>query len=205
MAVFEKTYQAVKEFDASIKAAQEAFRVARKEIMETYKDPVSTKKLAEAREILTQTEQRETLRALDAVEGDFASVNEKIMEVVTKAAPADFPATLAAIQAKGDKVGVYEANAFFRKYGDSYIAISTLIEVLHSNGKFDSVHITTAEMLDAKVKAMEEKIVKFIRNRHGVSGDNDYNARLMIHESSSPILMLAAEVQDFLDGNFIRP
>lgn len=205
MAVFEKTYQAVKEFESSIKAAQEAFRDARKEIMETYKDPVSTKKLGEAREILTQTEQRETLRALDAVEGDFASVNEKIMEIVTRATPVDFPATLAAIQAKGDKVSSYEANAFLQKYGDNYLAISTLLEVLHSNNKADSVHITTAEMMDAKLKALEEKIVKWIRNRHGVSGDNEYTAKMLVHETHSPILLLAAEVQSFLDGNFIRP
>lgn len=205
MAVFEKTYQAVKEFDASIKAAQEAFREAKKEILDTYKDPVSTRKLAEAREILTQTEQRETLRALDAVEGDFASVNEMIMEVVTKAAPADFPATLAAIQSRGEKIGAYEANAFFQKYGGNYLAISTLLEVLHSNGKFDSIHITTAEMLDENVKALEAKIVQFIRNRHGVSGDASYNAKLLTHETQSPILLLAAEVQNFLDGNFIKP
>ena len=205
MAVFNKTYQAVKDFESGIKAAQEAFRVAQKEILDTYKDPVSTKKLAEARELLTQTEQCETLIALDAVEGDFASVNEKIMEVVTKAAPADFPATLAAIQARGEKVGAYEANAFFQKYGDNYLAISTLLEVLHSNGKFDSVHITTAEMLDEKVKALEEKIVKFIRNRHGVSGDASYTAKMLTHETHSPILTLGAEVQNFLDGNFIRP
>lgn len=205
MAVFNKTYQAVKDFESSIKAAQEAFRVAQKEILDTYKDPVSTRKLAEARELLTQTEQRETLIALDAVEGDFASVNEKIMEVVTKAAPADFPATLAAIQARGEKIGAYEANAFFQKYGDNYLAISTLLEVLHSNGKFDSVHITTAEMLDEKVKALEAKVVHFIRNRHGVSGDASYNAKLLTHETHSPILLMAAEVQNFLDGNFIRP
>ena len=205
MAVFEKTYQAVKEFESGIQAAQEAFKVAQKEILDTYKDPVSTRKLAEARELLTQTEQRETLLALAAVEGDFASVTEKIMEVVTKAAPADFPATLAALQAKGDKVSAYEANAFFKKYGDNYIAISTLLEVLHSNGKADSVHITTAEMIDEKVKALEEKIVRWIRNRHGVSGDASYNAKILTHETHSPILMLGAEVQNFLDGNFIRP
>ncbi len=203
MAVFEKTYQAARELDTSIKAAREAFKVAQKEILDTYKDPISTKKLAEAREILHQTEQRETLRALEAVKSDFASVDEKIMEVVSKAAPADFPATLAAIQARGDMT-TFEANAFFKKYGDNYLAISTLLEVLHANKKYDSVHITTADMIDEKVKKLEATVLNWVHGRAGAPNDS-YNSRLMTHESSSPILLTAAEVQNFLDGNFIRP
>ena len=46
MAVFEKSYQAAKEFESSIKAARESFRVAQKEILDTYKEPISGKKLA---------------------------------------------------------------------------------------------------------------------------------------------------------------
>lgn len=202
MAVFEKSYQAAKEFESSIKAAREAFRVAQKEILDTYKEPISGKKLAEAREVLFNIEQRETIRALDAVEGDFASVNEKIMEIVTKAAPADFPATLAAIQARGDMTA-YEANAFFKKYGDNYMAISTLLEVLHANKKYDSVHITTADMIVETMKKLEASVVKWIRGRNAAPDDN-YTSRLMTHEAHSPLLLTGAEVQNFLDGNFIR-
>ena len=202
MAVFEKTYQAAKELDSSIKAAREAFRVAQKEIFATYKEPVASKKLAEAREILHQVEQRETLKALEVVKSDFASADEKIMEVVSKAAPADFPATLAAIQAKGDMTA-YEANAFFKKFGDNYLAISTLLEVLHANKKYDSVHITTADMIDEKVKKLEATVLNWVHGRAGAP-DDSYNSRMMTHEAHSPILMTGAEVQNFLDCNFIR-
>ena len=201
MALFEKSYQAVKEFEAVSQAAKAAFLKAQKEIFETYSSAVADQKLAEARELLTKTEWEASQKALEIVQPEFAAVHEMIAETVTRGIPEAFAETLAAVKSKGERISEYEAAAFLKKYRTNYMGFSSILEVLHSYGKAGNIHIRTPEMLNNDVEVLEKRLVSWIRDRNGV-GDSNYFARLIIHEKS-PLVLLADRVQGFLDGDFI--
>ena len=205
MTILNKTVQTVKEFEGAMMAANKEFEAAKNQILETYKDPVSVRKLAEAREILTEIEMRETKIARELVVEDFAATRNAVEEYVFRSAPADFPATLAVIQAKGEDLTDYEASCFLKKYKDNYMAFSAILGVLNQSGKMGEVHIMKPDHLDEKITMWEKKVLNWIQTRNSASAESEYMSRLLTSEkeTGNPIQILAAEVESFLNGAFI--
>lgn len=199
--IFEKTMQTMKDFDSVIQAANETFRTAKKTALETYKEPMATQKLREARDVLTEVKTRETQNARAAVMADFAAVRGKVNEVVTAAVPADFPATLAAIQAKGKNVSDYEAEAFSEKYKGNYMAFTTILDVLHNAGKASSRIAYKPDAIEYQIEEIERTVLHWVQT-HADSNTDGYMTALLTSDEHSLVMKLAAEVQAFLDGGY---
>ena len=145
---------------------------------------------------------RETVAAREAVEADFVDVRGKVNEVVTAAAPADFAATLAAIQAKGKNVTDYEANAYIEKYKGNYLAFSTILDVLHQAGKVNNVFAYKPDAIEFQISEIERVVMNWIQG-HASNKDDGYITALLTNDKHSLIVKLAAEVQAFLDGGYV--
>lgn len=202
MTIFNKTMQTVKDFDDIIRASNEAYRTARKAALETYREPMATEKIREEQEALTKVQIRETKAARDAVRADFADVRSMVNDMVTAAAPVDFLATLASVQAKGDRVTDYEANAYIEKYKDNYLAFSTILDVLHREGKAMDVIVYRPDAIEAQISEVENMVMNWIQN-HAGSRDDGYITAILTNDKHSLIVKLAAEVQAFLDGGYV--
>lgn len=198
-----KTLNAVRTFEASIQAAKEEFVKAQREITETYKDHAATAKLAEARNLRTEIEMRETTAALEAVKADFAAAREAVAETVTRPAPEGFDLTLQALQTKGERIGKTEMAAYLQKFKGNYLAFSTLLEVLHANNLASDIHFLSADRLNNEMETLENRILYWIKNRHGVTGDAEYYARILTHEKHSPAIPLGEKIEAFVNGDYI--
>ena len=198
MATFEKTYTAASEFDSAMTAARETFQSAKKEINATFKSPTAEAKIAEVKAVYESTVADQRRKAREAVSADIADTRHKINEVVSSAAPADFAATLAAIQAKGTRISDYESRAFIDKYKGNYLAFSTLVDVLHSVGKAIDILPVKPDAVEAEVSQLESWVLNWIQSYNG----NDYMTALLTDEKQTPILKSGAAIQSFIDGGF---
>ena len=151
-----KTIQAVKDYDSAIVAGRREFDVAKEQILATYSNTLAAEKLGEAREALTAFEMKETALAREAVAADFAEAKKAILEFVSKSVPDDFPATLAALQVRGERITDLEAESFLNKYEGNYTAYSAVLHVLNCNGKAAKAHILTPDNLKDEIEAIEE-------------------------------------------------
>lgn len=197
--IFEKTMQTVKDFESAMTAAQESFNAAKKEILATYKDPISTDKVKAIRDILSDTEIKEKQNARDNIKADFADVRSKVNAVVTASAPADFAATLEALKTMGKSVSDYEANAFIEKYKDNYTAFRAILDVLHSVGKANDIVPYNAEAIDREISEAEKFILDWVATFKGA----DYYSALLTSDQHSPVKGMAVRVQAFLDGGYV--
>lgn len=198
MAIFEKTYNAINDMNSAIEAARETFQSAKKEILATFKSPVSENKLSEVKAVYESAVANQCKKAREAVAADIAEARRKVNEIVSAAAPADFPATLAALQAKGDRVSDYESRAFLDKYKGNYLAFSTLADVLHGVNKAGDVLPVKPDEVAEVIDSVERDAMNVIQN--ATSGG--YMMALFTSEQHSPILKSGEAVQAFLDGNF---
>ena len=202
MAILDKTYQAVKDLDSVIHAAKEEFLTAQKAILGTYKEPIATQKLTEARAIREEIEVRETQKAKEIAVADFAKVREMVYETVTQPVPADFPATLEALKVKGDKITVSEAESFLKKYKDNYTAYSAILNLLHQLRKADDLYLKTPDAMENDIAFWERKVLTWMQNRAGLAGESDYITRLLTTSKANPLQKLAFEVEYFCNGGF---
>lgn len=201
MAIFEKTYNAISDMSAAIKAAEEVFQTAKKEILATFKSPAAENKLAEVKAVYESAVADQRRKAREAVAADIADTRRKVNEVVSAAAPADFPATLAALQAKGERLSDYESRAFLDKCngsGGNYLAFSTLADVLHSVNKALDVLPVKADEIEDEISRVESGAMNIIQN----ATSNGYMMALFTSKEHSPILKSGEAVQLFIDGSF---
>lgn len=199
-----KTMQAVKDYDSAILAARKEFEEAKKQLFGTYSNSVATEKLGEAREALTAFEMKETAKMKEIAKVDFAEVKDAVVAFVSTAVPEDFPATLAAIQVKGDKITDFEAESYLKKYDGNYTAYSAVLNVLKSNGKATSVHIHTPDSVKEDVERLEKIVMNWIQNRTGVGGFNsDYYSRLLTKENATPLKTLSEGIEAYIAGGFV--
>lgn len=198
MAIFEKTYNAINDMNSAIEAAQETFRTAKKEIFATFKSPTAENKLSEVKVVYESAVADQRKKARETVAADVAEARRKVNEIVSAAAPADFPATLAAIQAKGRRVSDYESRAFLDKYKGNYLAFSTLADVLHDVNKAVDVLPVKPDEVKGEIDRVERDAMNVIQN----ATSDGYMMALFTSEQHSPILKSGEAVQAFLDGNF---
>ena len=188
----------------AINAARQEFEAAKEQIFATYSNTVAAEKLGEAREALTAFEMKETAVARDAIKADFDEARNTVFEFVSKSVPDDFPATLAAIQAKGAKISDFEAASFLKKYEGNYTAYSAVLNVLNGNGKAGNVYVLTPDNVNDDIAAIEKRVLNWLQNRTGGGFDSEYYSRLFTKESGNPIQALAERIEVFLSGGFIR-
>lgn len=196
--IFEKTYSAVNELDSVLKAARETFNSEKKKILATYKSPTAEEKISEEKALYEKKFMDQRQKAREAVQADISDTRCKINEVVSSAAPADFAATLAAIQAKGTRISDYESRAFIDKYKENYLAFSTLVDVLHSVGKANDILLVKPDAVEAEVSQIESWVLNWVQSYKG----NDYMTALLTDEKQTPILKSGAAIQSFIDGGF---
>ena len=197
--IFEKTYTAASEFDAAMTAARETFQSAKKEINATFKSPTAETKIAEVKAVYESTVADQRQKALEAVAADMADTRRKVNDFVSVAPPADFAATLAALQAKGERISDYESRAFLDKYKGNYLAFSTLADVLHSVRKAVDVLPIKPDEFQEEIANLEHMVLNWIRTYTG----GDYMTALLTDRNYTPILKSGAAVQSFIDGNLV--
>lgn len=198
MAIFEKTYNAINDMNSAIEAARETFQSAKKEILATFKSPASETKLSEVKAVYESAVADQRKKAREAVAADVAEARRKVNEIVSAAAPADFPTTLAALQSKGERISDYESRAFLDKYKGNYLAFSTLADVLHGVNKAGDVLTVKPDEVAEVIDSVERAALNFIQK----ATYGDYMTALFTSEEHSPILKSGAAVQAFLDGGF---
>ena len=199
MVIFEKTYNAINDMNSAIEAAQETFRTAKKEIFATFKSPTAENKLSEVKAVYESAVADQRKKARETVAADVAEARRKVNEIVSAAAPADFPATLAALQAKGRRVSDYESRAFLDKYKGNYLAFSALADMLHDVNKAVDVLLVKPDEVKEEIDRVERDAMNVIQN--ATSGG--YMMALFTSEQHSPILKSGEAVQSFVDGNFV--
>ena len=203
MKILEKTMQAVKDFDTSIVAARNEFEQNKKVLFETYSNTVAAEKIGAASAALTTFEANATKSARDIITADFAEVRNAVFEFVSKSVPEDFPATLSAIQAKGEKITDFEAESFLKKYEDNYTAYSAILTVLHSHGKAADVYVLVPDKVNDAIDDMANRVLNWVQNRTSSSFNSEYYTRLFTQETGSPIHALADRIENFISGEFI--
>lgn len=197
--ILEKTYIAASEFDAAMTAARETFQSAKNEINATFKSPTVETKIAEVKAVYESTIADQRRKAREAVAADIADARRKVNDVVSAAAPADFAATLAALQAKGERISDYESRAFLDKYKGNYLAFTTLADVLHSVHKAVDVLPVKPDEMEEEISQIERMVLNWTQNYTG----GEYMTALLTDKTHSPILKVGAAVQSFVDGNFV--
>lgn len=197
--IFEKTYTAANEFDAAMTAAQETFQSAKKEINATFKSPTAETKIAEVKAVYESTVADQRRKVREAVAADMADTRRKVNEFVSVAPPADFAATLAALQAKGEHISDYESRAFLDKYRGNYLAFTTLADVLHGAHKAVDVLPVTPDEIEEEISQLERMVLNWTQNYTG----GEYMTALLTDINHTPILKSGAAVQSFIDGDFV--
>lgn len=197
--IFEKTYTAANEFDAAMTAAQETFQSAKKEINATFKSPTAETKIAEVKAVYESTVADQRRKVREAVAADMADTRRKVNEFVSVAPPADFAATLAALQAKGEHISDYESRAFLDKYRGNYLAFTTLADVLHGAHKAVDVLPVKPDEIEEEISQLERMVLNWTQNYTG----GEYMTALLTDINHTPILKSGAAVQSFIDGDFV--
>ena len=203
MKILEKTIQAVKDFDTSIVAARNEFEQNKKVLFKTYSNAIAAEKIGAASAALTTFEANATKSARDIITADFAEVRNAVFEFVSKSVPEDFPATLSAIQAKGEKITDFESASFLKKYEDNYMAYSAVLNVLNRNGKVENVYVGTPDKMNDALADLEKRVLNWIQNRTCDDFNGEYYSRLFTCETGNPIRGLADKVEAYLGGGFI--
>ena len=197
--IFNKTMQAVKDFDSIMNAAKEIYRNTKTEILATYTEAVSTEKLREAQEILVNAETEAKQTARKAVQEDFEAIRSQVNEYVTAAVPSDFTASMAAVEALGNDVTDAEAEAFINKYKGNYAAFRSLLKVLHGAGKATGIMAITVDVIRGQMEESERIILNWIQTYKG----GDYMSALLTNDEHTPIKALDENVQAFLNGEYV--
>ena len=195
MALFEKSLNAIKTLDSTIRTANETFKAEQKRLLDTYKDP--TKQIGEIRAATDNTIMQAKAAFHEAVTADYNAVRGKVHAVVTAAPPADFLATLEAIKANGRNISDYEAAALVEKYKDNYFASRTLDEVLTAAGKKLGSYVKKPDHIADEINKSETMLHNWGRSYTGGS----YMTALLLNHTN-PVTMLADMVQQFLDGKY---
>lgn len=197
--ILEKTYTAASEFDAAMTAARETFQSAKKEINATFKSPTAETKVAEVKAVYESSVADQRRKVREAVAADMADTRRKVNEFVSVAPPADFAATLAALQAKGERISDYESRAFLDKYRGNYLAFTTLADVLHGAHKAVDVLPVKPDEIEEEISQLERMVLNWTQNYTG----GEYMTALLTDRNHTPILKSGAAVQSFIDGDFV--
>lgn len=196
MALFEKSLKAVATLEAVLITAYDTFNTEKKNVLDTLKHPEA--EISKMRDVLTETEANAKKMFTETVQADFATVRNAVQKVVTAAPPADFAATLAAVNATGKAISDYEAAALMEKYNVNYLAFRTLHEVLRKDcGRDLKTHLIYPDAVMQEIEAGEKLILDVGQNWKGTT----YMSALL-QTDSNPITALAEFVQKFLDGRY---
>lgn len=195
MALFEKSLNAIKTLDSTIRTANETFKAEQKRLLDTYKDP--SKEIGEVRAATDNTIMQAKAAFHEVITADYNAVRGKVHTVVTAAPPADFMATLEAIKANGRNISDYEAAAFVEKYKGNYFASRTLDEVLTAAGKKLGSYVKKPDHIADEIDKSETMLHNWGRRYTGSS----YMTALLLNHTN-PVTMLADMVQQFLDGKY---
>lgn len=193
-----KTMHAVKDYASAIQAARNEFEAAKGQILSTYKDPVATQKLGEAREALSAFEMKEKYNAREAIQKDFEAVRKQVNEFVMVPVSADFGATLEALKSM-QNISDSEANAFIEKYKDNYISFRAVLDELHKAGKAADIRYCAVDYIETKLSDLENMLLNWVQSYVG----NGYYTALLTSEEHTPILKVAEEVEAFIAGGYI--
>lgn len=196
MALFEKSLDAVKTFDSTIKTVRETFETERKRLLDVYKDPV--KKIAEIKAKTDEEIYRAKARYFEEITADHDEVRKKIREFATATPPADFLVTLEVIKANGRNISEYEISALIEKYKGNYLASRAIHETLAAAGRTPAGFVKKPDQIVLEVNKNEE----WLRNWAHNYSSNGYITALLLHYKN-PVTALAEAVQEFLDGKFV--
>jgi len=196
--IFEKTFSAVSELDLSIRTAQGVLRSEKEKINATYKGQAMEKKLSEAKAMHEKEMIAQRQKAYDTVIADIADARRSVSETISAAVPADFPATLAALKAKGGYISDYEGRIFLEKFKGNYLAFSALVDVLHGEKKALDVFLVKPDTIEEKITLLENLVLDWIQ----ANEYDSWTAAFLTDEAYTPILKDGALVQSFIDGKF---
>lgn len=196
--IFDKTKQAMKDFDSTMAAAKDSYGETKQSVLATYTEAIATEKLKEAQTALHGIEVKAKESAREAIKADFAEVRSQVNETVTASIPADFVATLEAVKALGSSVTDAEASGYLEKYKGNYMAFRSLLEVLHLAGRCGGIMAVTPDSIYSHIDEGERIVLEWIQNYKG----NDYMSALMTSDAHTPINNLVTNVQAFLNGGY---
>ena len=137
---FNKTIQALVNYDSIFRTAVEAWKNTREEITSMPESAERTERLMTARDAFNAQIVKARANALEAVKADFEAARAAVSEVVTKPIPADFAANVEVVKNMGSLLNMTELNIYMDKYADSYIATKTLARIALDAGFNKSIY-----------------------------------------------------------------
>lgn len=196
--MFEKTTQAMRNYDSIYSAAVDVLNDAVKKIEENYRGSLADQKRGEAKSAFESTVQEEKKRCIEVFEKEFEEARANLNEVITREVPGDFAFTLAAVKAAGDTITEYEASAILEKYKSNYLAVRTLAEVFHGFGKAEDYSVIRADAIVQEMTENESLVKGFFT---GYSGRTLQTA-FMINDKT-PLTVFGEKMAKFLSGEFV--
>lgn len=197
--MLENVLQNMRSFEATYIEAGDLWKRTRKEIHETYKDPIATSKLNEAKALYESTLQEAREKGVSLAQEEFEKVKNDVMGVITQAVPNDFISTLEALKSSGGNISEIEANAYISKYKGNYTALKSLLNVLKENGIMKQFNIISVDEVIGNINDVMAQVNKFY---YGYA-PNTYETAIMTHEEGT-MTQLNSYLSSFLEGGFYR-
>lgn len=199
---FNKTIQALVNYDSVYTTAVKAWREARDNIIKDFAGENKANRLADAKTLLDNTLARAKADALEAVKADFEAARAAVNAVVTKPVPAEFSADIQAIQAMGDILSANELRIYLDKYKDSYTATRAIAKIGMDAGYHDTRYmVVSVDKVLETMRQAEAFVLNEIQNKNSVA--LSYYYRILISNvEQNTLLVLSDALTRLENGDF---
>lgn len=192
--MLEETLQEMKNFEAIHKETTDLFERTKKEIRETYKEPMATNKLNEVRKAYYASIQKAKDKGLKISNTEFEKLKNHIIDYITTPVPKEYFYTLETIKLIGKNITEPELEAYINKYGNNYIALKELINISNEyHIKTDYEFISFDDVLN-RINDIQNQVIKYYNNYI----PNTYETVIMIDENG-----IISQLKDYIN-TFIK-
>ena len=199
---FNKTIQALVNYDSVYVTAVKAWREARDSIIKDFAGENKANRLADAKTLLDNTLAKAKADTLEAVKANFEAARAAVNAVVTKPVPADFSGDIEAIKTRGDMLTFEEINIYMDKYKDSYTATRALARIAIGRG-FQGVRymVVSVDKVLELMRETEAFVLNEIQNKNSVA--LSYYYRILISNvEQNTLLVLSDALTRLENGDF---
>lgn len=200
--MLEKTMMCLNTLEETYQAGNAEFKKAEKTASDMFIGSALEGKIADLKAVLHNSRMDEIKRATEEIKADFAEVRKSLSAIATASVPDDFLPTLAVVQAKGKDITESEALALISKYSGNYLAVSSLISVLHENNKAMAYTVKDPSSILKSMDELEPVVHDWI-NLHVSDTMNGLANAIMCSDSASPVASVARQIADITENGFV--
>lgn len=199
---FNKTIQALVNYDSVYVTAVKAWREARDSIIKDYAGENKANRLTDAKTLLDNTLAKAKADTLEAVKADFEAARTAVNAVVTKPVPADFSGDIEAIKAMGDILTANELMIYLDKYKNSYTATRAIAKIGMNAGYHDvRFMVVSVDKVLELLRETEAMTLDEVQNKNSVALSYIYRV-LISNVENNPLVILSGALTRLESGDF---